>query len=307
MASEADREFARLAGEYLDYQAEQNPVLATRLGDHRFDAHLADQSEAALAAERRALDGWSARLGALDGGVLSAEHRVDAAMMADSVAWWSFELDELREHTWNPLLANPGKAIYMLLARDFAPLGDRLAAVADRLAEVPAALATARGSLGAMPKVHLETAIGQFAGTIAMITEAVDAALEAEPGCSAAIGRVRPAALEALAGHRDWLSARLAEGTDGYADPRIGAERFGRKLSLALSSAADADAILARAEADLDRVSEEIAEVAAGLAGLFRALGGARGAGPAGGRGARRRDHPGLLQGRAGRADRVRP
>jgi len=275
MGGDADREFARVAGEYLDYQAERNPVLATRLGDHRFDAHLADQSVEALAAERRALDGWSDRLGALEGGAqseaaLSAEHRVDAAMVADSVAWWSFELDELRENTWNPLIANPGKAIYMLLARDFAPLGDRLAAVAGRLGEVPAALATARGSLGAMPKVHLETAIGQFAGTIAMITEAVDAALEAEPGCSAAIGRVRPAALEALAGHRDWLSARLADGADGaggYADPRIGAERFSRKLSLALNSAADADAILARAEADLDRVSEEIAEVAAGLAG----------------------------------------
>jgi uncharacterized protein (DUF885 family) len=270
MNGDADREFAGLAREYLDYRAERNPVAATRLGDHRFDARLADQSEAALAAEQRELDGWSARLGALEAGTLSAEHRVDAAMMADSVAWRSFDLDELREHTWNPLLANPGKAIYMLLARDFAPLGDRLAALAGRLAEVPAALATARGSLGAMPKVHLETAIGQFAGTISMVTEVVDAALAAEPGCSAAIGRVRPAALEALAGHHDWLSARLADGADGpdgFADPRIGAERFGRKLSLALSSAADADAILARAEADLDRVSEEIAEVAAGLAG----------------------------------------
>ena len=270
MGGEADREFAGLASEYLDDRAERNPVLATRLGDHRFDTRLAGRSEAALAAERRALDGWSARLSALDGGALSAEHKVDAAMMADSVAWRSFELDELREDTWNPLLANPGKAIYMLLARDFAPLADRLAAVAGRLAEVPAALADARGLLGSMPKVHLETAVGQFAGTITMVTGTVDAALEAAPGCAAAIGRVRPAAVEALAGHRDWLSARLDDGVDGtevFADPRIGAERFGRKLSLALSSAADADVILARAEADLDRVSEEIAEVAAGVTG----------------------------------------
>ena len=32
MDGDADREFARVAGEYLDYQAERNPVLATRLG-----------------------------------------------------------------------------------------------------------------------------------------------------------------------------------------------------------------------------------------------------------------------------------
>src|SRR5580698_1263017 len=267
MGGEADREFARLASEYLDDRAERNPVAATRLGDHRFDTRLAARSEASLAAERRALDGWSARLSALDGGALSAEHKIDAAMMADSVAWRSFELDELREDTWNPLLANPGKAIYMLLARDFAPLADRLAAVAGRLAAVPAALAEARGLLGSMPRVHLETAIGQFAGTITMVTGAVDAALAAEPRCAAAIGRVRPAAVEALAEHRDWLAARPDDGVAGFADPRIGAERFGRKLSLALSSGADADVILARAEADLDRVSEEVAEVAAGVAG----------------------------------------
>src|SRR5207248_9376060 len=46
-----------------------------------------------------------------------------------------------------------------------------------------------------------------------------------------------------------------------------GPERFGRKLSLTLSAAADADAILARAEADLDRVSEQITELAAQITG----------------------------------------
>jgi uncharacterized protein (DUF885 family) len=82
----ADLEFARLAGQYLDDRAERHPELATGLGDHRFDDRLADSSAAALADERRALDGWAARLDALDLTALSAEHRVDAAMMADSPA-----------------------------------------------------------------------------------------------------------------------------------------------------------------------------------------------------------------------------
>src|SRR6202008_4980502 len=51
------------------------------------------------------------------------------------------------------------------------------------------------------------------------------------------------------------------------ADPRIGPERFARKLSLTLSAAADADAVLVRAEADLDRVSEQITELAARITG----------------------------------------
>jgi len=265
----ADAEFARLAREYLDDRAERHPDAATGLGDHRFDARLPDPSAPALAAERRALDGWAARIAAVDRGALSAEHQVDATMMADSVARRVFELDELHEHTWNPLLANPGKAIYQLLARDFAPLPDRLGSVAGRLAEVPAVLAETRRQLGRMPRVHLETAIGQFDGTIAMVTNQIDAALEVAPQCAAQLSQVRPAALEALTGHRAWLSAQLAEaeGNGGFADPRIGPERFARKLSLTLGAAADADAILARAEADLDRVSEQIAELAAQMTG----------------------------------------
>jgi uncharacterized protein (DUF885 family) len=270
MDGEADREFARLAGEYLDDRAERHPELATSLGDHRFDDRLSDPSEAARTDERLSLDGWAARLDALDLGALSAEHRVDAAMMADSVARRVFELDELAEHTWNPLLANPGRAIYQLLARDFAPLPDRLASVAGRLAQVPAVLAEARRQLGAMPRVHLETAIGQFDGAIALVGTQVDAALAVAPASGPRLAEVRPAALEALAEHRAWLAARLAaaaSGPDGDRDPRIGPERFARKLSLTLSAAADADAILARAQVDLDLVSEQIASLSASMAG----------------------------------------
>jgi uncharacterized protein (DUF885 family) len=272
MSDDADREFTNLAKDYLDDRAERHPSSATDLGDHRFDARLGDPSEQARADERRAMDRWAARLEAIDDNFLSAEHRVDAAMMANGVARRVFELDELRENTWNPLQANPGQAIYQLLARDFAPLPERLAAVAGRLAEVPAVLAEARrqlGTLGSMPRVHLETALGQFAGTIALVGGEVDKALKAAPQCEPQLARVRPAALDALAEHRAWLSARLDEAARSgeFADPRIGPERFARKLSLTLNAAADADAILARAQADLDRVSEEIAELAAQIAG----------------------------------------
>jgi uncharacterized protein (DUF885 family) len=132
-----------------------------------------------------------------------------------------------------------------------------------------------------MPRVHLETAIAQFGGTIGLVTEEVDAALRQAAnagGSGVVIGEVesaRPAALAALAEHRDWLSARLAgddpaAGGAGYADPRLGRDLFARKLSLTLSAAADADAVLARAEDDLERLTDEIGEVAAELGGTPR-------------------------------------
>jgi uncharacterized protein (DUF885 family) len=282
-AARAQDEFRRLAGDYLDDLARRHPDTATELGDHRFDDQLPDRRQAALGAERRGLDEFAARLAAIDQPALDRELRVDAAVLGNDVARRTFEIEDLREHTWNPLLANPGQAIYTLLARDYAPLPDRLRSLAGRLAAVPDSLAAARATLERMPKVHLETAIGQFGGTIGLVTEEVNAALRqaanagdaASAQASAEVESARPDALAALAGHRDWLSARLAgddpaAGGDGFADPRLGRDLFSRKLSLTLSAAADADVILARAEEDLERVSREIAEVAATLGGTPR-------------------------------------
>jgi uncharacterized protein (DUF885 family) len=290
--------FRRLAEDYLDDLARRHPDIATELGDHRFDDQLPDRRAAALDGERRALDEFAARLTAIDHAGLDKELRVDAAVLGNDVARRLFELEELREHTWNPLVANPGQAIYMLLARDYAPLPDRLQSLAGRLAAVPDSLSAARATLGRMPKVHLETAIGQFGGAIGLVTEEVNAALRQAansgaviPGSGAAataaviaeVEKARPAALAALAEHRDWLSARLAgdgtaAGGAGFADPRLGRDMFARKLSLTLSAASDADAILARAEDDLERLTDEIAEVAAALGGTPREVLGRLGA-----------------------------
>ncbi len=289
-AATAKDEFQRLADDYVDDLARRHPDIATELGDHRFDDLLPDRSQAALDDERRGLAEFAGRLTAIDQSGLGAELRVDAAVLGNDVARRLFELTELREHTWNPLAANPGQAIYMLLARDYAPLPDRLRALAGRLAAVPDSLAAARASLGQLPKVHLETAIGQFGGTIGLVTEEVNAALRqaanggavitatgaaATAAVIAEVENARPAALAALAEHKDWLSAKLAaenpaNGGGGFKDPRLGADLFSRKLSLTLSAASDANAILDRAEDDLERVTDEIIEVAAALGGTPR-------------------------------------
>lgn len=279
----ATAQFRRLAEDYLGDLARRHPDLATELGDHRYDDRLPEYGAAVLDDERRGLDEFATRLAAIDQAGLDRELLVDAAVLGNDVARRLFELTELREHEWNPLLANPGQAIYTLLARDYAPLTDRLRSLAGRLAAVPATLEAARGTLGQMPRVHLETAIAQFGGTIALVTEEVNAALRqaanagdaagsaAAGAVTAEVERVRPAALAALAAHRDWLSARLEAGDPadggGFRDPRIGRDLFSRKLSLALSAASDADAILARAEADLERITSEITEVAGHLGG----------------------------------------
>jgi uncharacterized protein (DUF885 family) len=235
----------------LDELLERHPDEATTLGDHRFDDRLPDLGAAALAEEATWAAGRLRDLDTLQDDALSVGERVDVAILRNHLELRRYQLGELREHEWDPLVANPGTAIYTLLVRDYAPVGDRLRAAAGRLAAVPAALERARQTLEGMPRVHVETAIGQL-----------ERALGEAPALRPEVEPARQLAVEAIDAHVGWLREQV-EDADG--DPRLGAERYARKLSLTLDTASDADAVLARAEADLGRVEDEIAETAARL------------------------------------------
>ena len=255
--------FTALAGQVLDELLERHPEAATVLGDHRYDDRLGDRSEGALDDEAR----WVGRRLAdvqqvAADGSLSTGEQVDAAILRTTLELRRFELEELREHEWDPLSANPGTAVYTLLARDFAPLGDRLRSVAGRLAAVPGALETARASLDGMPRVHVETAIGQFTGTRTLLATELERALGEEPALRAEVEPARELALAAIDTHLDWLRAAL---DSADRDPRLGAAAYARKLALTLDTGSDADAVLARAEAELEVIEERIAETAARL------------------------------------------
>ena len=260
--ADAAADFASLAGAVLDELLERHPEAATNLGAHTHDDRLDDQSPEAQAeelswAQRRLTDLEAVELDQLD-----PPDAVDAQMLVNALQGRCFDLTDVRVLTWDPLLANPGSAVYSLLARDFAPLGDRLRSVAGRLAGVPARLEGSRASLGEMPRVHVETAIGQLTGTSTLLATALEQALVGEPSLRVEVEPARDAAVEALDLHLEWLRSRL---DSAGGDPRLGAERFSRKLALTLDTARDADSVLARAEADLVRIEDAIAETAARL------------------------------------------
>ena len=84
---------------------------------------------------------------------------------------WS--LDTLQEWAWNPLVYvnTSGSAIYGLVARDFAPIDQRLANVASRLTQMPRFFEQARASIdpARVPKIHAEKAIQQNPGLLSII------------------------------------------------------------------------------------------------------------------------------------------
>ncbi len=171
-------------------------------------------------------------------------------------------LETIRESTWNPLVSNPGSALHLLLSRDFAPVEERLESLAGRLAAVPEHLAVARDVLGDMPQVHVETAIGQFEGTLGLLRGPLDEALASAPGLRAQVEPARAAASGALEAHLGWLRDRLESGVTER-DPRLGPEKYAAKLWATLDADLTPDDVLHRAERDLVRIEGEIARAAA--------------------------------------------
>src|SRR5215468_4419102 len=246
MADDADSAFSRYATATLDGLLEREPEWATGMGDHRHD----DRLTVGTAAHYEETSRWAgerlAGLSGIDTGRLSPQLQVDAQILANQLTRLRFMIDELREHEWNPMVANPGRAIYNLLAREFAPPADRLRSAAQRLAVLPESLAAARSVLGPMPEIHIETALTQFAGAGRLLTGELKRAASDVPGAGRDLDAVLPRALEAIAGHTRWLEERLADGRrDGFRDPRLGADLFSRKLTLVLDTELPVEQIVA--------------------------------------------------------------
>jgi uncharacterized protein (DUF885 family) len=259
--------FERVAADAVDEMLAHQPVLATSLGDHRYDDRLDDLRPDAVDGEIAALRGWLRRLEALPLGGLPVAHRVDADVLRVRLEERLFELADSSDQLWNPLVANPGTALYLLLAREFAPLPERLRSVAGRLAQVPEQLRAAREYLRDMPRVHVETAIDQFAGTLGLIDEEIPRHLAGAPDLAAAVEPARERARAAVVEHLAWLRESV---DSAHGEPRLGASLFARKLSLVLDVDRSPEQVLADAQHDLARVEAELAEVAATLGGSPR-------------------------------------
>jgi hypothetical protein len=259
-------EFVALAERIVDALLESDPVTASNAGDHRFDDRLPDHSAAGVSTRVAMLRDAGDALTGVDPEGLDPEDQVDHAILTARVERALFEQTEIREHEWNPLEHNPGPLLHGLIARPFAPLDERLTSLAGRLEAIPDALATARAVLRDVPRVHTETAIGQFTGTAGLIRDELPRLLAQAPGMRDDIEPAAVAALSALGEFDGWLRAGL-EGVEPGRDPRLGRRLWEARLWHTLDTELPAAEILSRAWANLDRVTEALRAAAAELTG----------------------------------------
>ncbi|MFN7183383.1 MAG: DUF885 domain-containing protein [Thermomonas haemolytica] len=264
-ASDANAAFAALSRQAVDDWMRLSPVAATQAGDHRFDAELDDLSAAGRQRRVDTSKALLAKLDAIDTGKLSRENQVDAALLRNQLQSDIWSNDVLQDWAWDPQLYGglAGGAIYGLMARDFAPLPERIAAATARMEKLPALFAQARANLdpARVPKIHAQTVARQNAGILSIVDTFITPHLDALPAADAARTRTAIAKLkQAVAEQQAWLDKTLVPNAKG--DFRIGAEKYDQKLKFALSSSLSRAEIKQRAEAEMQRVRAQMYAIA---------------------------------------------
>jgi uncharacterized protein (DUF885 family) len=255
-----DQKFEALARNYIERLLEMNPEWATNLGEHRYDHRMNDYSLAAVERDRQFTRMYLDSLVAIDTNRLSTVNRIDFKIMRANLEAILFQLDTLKEYEWNPLVYNIGNGIYALIARDFAPLKERLLDVQERLQAIPQIIEHAKANLKNPPRVHTETAILQNKGNISMVRDELNTFLDQVAELKEDFAPVQARAAAALEEYGTWLEKELLLKSTG--DFRIGDEKFRAKLHHTLESDLSKEEILQRAEADLKNTQNILYETA---------------------------------------------
>lgn len=237
--SPADVQFEGLADRYVEQSTAFSPVGATSLGDHRYDHEL---NQVGAGARQKSADFKRSILRELDGidaAKLSRANQVDYALLRHSLKSDLWRDTELQEWAWNPLryTSLAGSSIYSLMARDFAPLTERLNSAAARLEQFPRLLEQVRQTLepARVPKIHAETAVSQNRGVLNIIKNTIEPHLgKLNAADRARLTEAIALATQAVETQQVWLEETLAPAAAG--EFRIGAELYDTKLAFSLHS-----------------------------------------------------------------------
>lgn len=260
-----DAAFADLSKRALDTWMQLSPISATQIGDHRYDAEIDDLSAAGQQKMLTAYKGLVADLDRIDVSKLSRENQVDAAILRNQLQSEIWSAEVLQSSKWDPQIYNgvAGSAIYGLMAREFAPLPERLKSATARMEKLPQIFAQARENLdpARVPKIHAETVAKQNRGILSIVDTFITphiGELSAEDGkrLQAAIDGLKKAVEE----QQTWLDKTLVPNAKG--DFRIGAELYDQKLKFALNSSLSRAEIGERARAELKRVRQDMYGIA---------------------------------------------
>ena len=265
----ASEEFEALGERMLSRLLDANPDCATIFGMHEpYDGRLPHGGFEKLAANLSLLDHWkreAERVAASE--ELSREQMVSLDVLRLTLDMYRFAVEEYPLWRMRPeALENPGSAMLLSLIREYAPLEQRLEALAHRISELPRYLEQfrARFSGSDTPKRWTESALEScksFPGFLRSIGTLANQKCDAR--VAAEVAKSLESAEEALRDHEEWLVSLLDSSVEEFA---MGKERFEKLLKIRGISYGP-DELLDLASGLMAEYRRERAEVAARISG----------------------------------------
>ncbi|MCS7186227.1 MAG: DUF885 domain-containing protein [Armatimonadetes bacterium] len=173
--------WSQLVDEILQTLWQDDPVFATACGIHNYDHKLASLAPEAVEHHISMLKGFISQLEQIDGS-LSKEEDADRQAL---LAWMRGRLVDWEAIQWHKkepalYLDHALYGAYLLVARDFAPLQQRMECLASRLKEFKRLVQEAKVNIAPeqVPPVYLETASETLEGAKAFLSTAVPQAAE---------------------------------------------------------------------------------------------------------------------------------
>ena len=150
--TDADRQFETLVTERFKRLMRDFPIFGTWLGVHNADDHLGDFSREAKLEQTALEHRFLADIRRIDPASLSEPFRFERELAINAAERSIFD-DEVHRVWERRASASDeiGDGLFLLFARDFAPLPERLVSIAGRLEEAPRVLQQARGRMGDHP------------------------------------------------------------------------------------------------------------------------------------------------------------
>jgi uncharacterized protein (DUF885 family) len=223
---------------------EREPVLGTWLGLHDADDRLGDGGRDAVLAEIADDRAHLAQVEAIDAAGLSPAAAFERDLELHNVRRAIFDPEILRIWERRSFAMDAiGDGLFLLFARDHAPLAERLAAITGRLEGVPAYLEQSK-TRATVPQVRLWQQIElETAGEMPVLfDELVAAGVTAlAPAEQRRLEQAAAGAKVAIELYGAWLEGTLADGTDDWP---IGRERHDALVAHRAFDGLDADAIL---------------------------------------------------------------
>ncbi len=264
-AQDTAQEDARLATrfqEWLDDQCKRHPMFATYLGNHDYDNQLDDLSPQARAEDlqndTRVLIELKQQV---DLKRLSRNAQIDLEIWQHFLEYRIWQATNSNDFANDPrvYLTYVSDSVFTLLTQSTLPKHRNVENASKRIAQIPSIVQAAKQSIGQPPKILTEIAIKRTDGAIAFYESDIFKLAEESPQLSPLQAPSRSAAAS-LKDYKKFLEQEVLPRSKG--DWRIGKDKFAKKLELELDAGLTAAEVIQAANAEADRVEQEMYYVA---------------------------------------------